>query len=49
MDAKSQWLSTVLIAVCLGCLGGWLAAQQQLQQPLEPVYDFFSKSAKNAK
>jgi hypothetical protein len=34
MDPKSQWLSTVLIAVCLGCLGGWLAAQQQLQQPL---------------
>jgi len=34
MDAKSQWLSTVLIAACLGCLGGWLAAQQQLQQPL---------------
>ncbi|WKJ92200.1 hypothetical protein QZJ86_08690 [Methylomonas montana] len=34
MDAKSQWLSTVLIAVCLGCLGGCLAAQQQLQQPL---------------
>lgn len=35
MDAKSQWLSTVLIAACLGCLGGWLATQQQLQQPLE--------------
>lgn len=35
MDVKSQWLSTVLIAVCLGCIGGWLAAQQQLQQPLE--------------
>jgi hypothetical protein len=34
MDLKSQWLSTVLIAACLGCMGGWLAAQQQLQQPL---------------
>jgi hypothetical protein len=35
MDPKSQWLSTILIAVCLGCLGGWLAAQQHLKLPLE--------------
>jgi hypothetical protein len=34
MDPKSQWLSTVLIATCLGGIGGWLAAQQQLEQPL---------------
>ncbi|QPK61663.1 hypothetical protein IVG45_12310 [Methylomonas sp. LL1] len=34
MDAKSQWLSTVLIAACLGGIGGWFAAYQQLQQPL---------------
>jgi hypothetical protein len=34
MDPKSQWLSTVLVAACLGGIGGWLAAQQQLQQPL---------------
>lgn len=34
MDAKSQWLSTVLIAACLGGIGGWFAAHQQLQQPL---------------
>ncbi len=34
MDAKSQWLSTVLIATCLGGIGGWFAAYQQLQQPL---------------
>ena len=34
MDPKSQWLSTTLIAACLGGIGGWLAAQQQLQQPL---------------
>jgi hypothetical protein len=34
MDPKSQWLSTVFIAVCLGGIGGWLAAQQQLQQPI---------------
>jgi len=34
MDPKSQWLSTVLISACLGGIGGWLAAQQQLQQPL---------------
>ena len=32
MDPKSQWLSTVFIAACLGGIGGWLAAQQQLQQ-----------------
>ncbi|PKD38248.1 hypothetical protein CWO84_23865 [Methylomonas sp. Kb3] len=34
MDAKSQWLSTVLIAACLGGTSGWLASQQQLQQPI---------------
>jgi len=34
MDPKSQWLSTVVISACLGCAGGWLAAQQQLEQPL---------------
>ncbi len=34
MDPKSQWLSTVFIAACLGGIGGWLAAQQQLQQPI---------------
>lgn len=34
MDPKSQWLSTVLISLFLGSIGGWLAAQQQLQQPL---------------
>lgn len=34
MDAKSQWLSIILIASSLGCLGGWFAAHQQLQQPL---------------
>jgi len=34
MDLKSQWLSTVLIATCLGGMGGWLAAHHQLQQPL---------------
>lgn len=34
MDPKSQWLSTVLIAACLGGIGGWFAAQLQLQQPL---------------
>lgn len=34
MDPKSQWLSTVFIAVCLGSVGGWLAAQQQLQKPI---------------
>jgi hypothetical protein len=34
MDAKSQWLSVVLIAASLGTLGGWFAAYQQLQQPL---------------
>jgi hypothetical protein len=34
MDVKSQWLSTVLITACLGCIGGWLSAHQQLQQPL---------------
>ncbi|WP_445368726.1 hypothetical protein ACH5Y9_04850 [Methylomonas sp. BW4-1] len=34
MDAKSQWLSTMLISLCLGGIGGWLAAQQQLQQPI---------------
>ncbi|OAI20591.1 hypothetical protein A1507_04990 [Methylomonas koyamae] len=46
MDAKSQWLSIILIASSLGCLSGWFAAQQQLQQPLErlnlvtPVFVF---------
>jgi hypothetical protein len=34
MDPKSQWLSTVLVAACLGGVSGWLAAQQQLQQPI---------------
>lgn len=34
MDAKSQWLSIILIASSLGTVGGWFAAQQQLQQPL---------------
>ena len=34
MDPKSQWLSTVVISACLGGTGGWLAAQQQLEQPL---------------
>lgn len=34
MDAKSQWLSTVLIAACLSGIGGWLSAYQQLRQPL---------------
>ncbi|OAI06846.1 hypothetical protein A1353_08470 [Methylomonas methanica] len=34
MDPKSQWLSTVLVAACLGGVSGWLATQQQLQQPL---------------
>lgn len=34
MDAKSQWLSVVLIAAILGSVGGWFAAYQQLQQPL---------------
>ncbi|WP_445366678.1 hypothetical protein ACH5Y9_15160 [Methylomonas sp. BW4-1] len=34
MDAKSQWLSIILIASSLGCLSGWFAALQQLQQPL---------------
>jgi hypothetical protein len=34
MDPKSQWLSTGLIAASLGVFGGWIAAQQQLQQPL---------------
>jgi len=34
MDAKSHWLSTVLIAACLGGIGGWFSAYQQLQQPL---------------
>ena len=35
MDVKSQWLSVILIASCLSTLGGWLAAHQQLQRPLE--------------
>ncbi|OHX36955.1 hypothetical protein BJL95_19870 [Methylomonas sp. LWB] len=34
MDVKSQWLSIILIASSLGCLGGWFAAHQQLQQPI---------------
>lgn len=34
MDAKSQWLSTVLMVACLGGISGWFAAAQQLQQPL---------------
>ncbi|WAR43548.1 hypothetical protein [Methylomonas rapida] len=34
MDPKSQWLSTIFIAACLGGIGGWLTAQQQLQEPL---------------
>lgn len=34
MDVKSQWLSMVLIAASLGTVGGWLAAHQQLQQPI---------------
>lgn len=35
MDIKSQWLSMVLITASLGTVGGWLAAHQQLQQPIE--------------
>ncbi|MGY6275296.1 hypothetical protein [Methylomonas sp. MgM2] len=34
MDAKAQWLATVLIAACLGGIGGWFTAHQQLQEPL---------------
>ncbi|NOV30714.1 MULTISPECIES: hypothetical protein [unclassified Methylomonas] len=34
MDPKSQWLSTVVISACLGGIGGWVAAQHQLEQPL---------------
>lgn len=34
MATKLLVLSNVLIAACLGSIGGWLAAHQQLQQPL---------------